>query len=160
TPVTRKEFDAARRSGAPLFVMLKERADRDPALQEFIRDVQSFAITAGFGTSGELQTQIAQALRTWAVRSGRSAMLRAAGSLPTAPAVDGHEDPFRGAELLVDGEEPVSVKEVVQRARSHVANHRVGEALSELWDLAQTARDIGLGWLAFALLDAAEEIVP
>lgn len=158
TAITRKEFEAARKGNAPVFLMLKEGANRSPELQRFIDDARSFAITVNFASTGELKTQITQALRTWAVRSGRSAMLRT--TTASAPELEpSASEPFGGVELIVGDGEPVLVADFVQRTREDVRAGRSQDALGELWELAQSAYDAGLGWLALALLDVLEDIV-
>ena len=158
TPITRMEFEAARKGGAPVFLMLKQGAHRTPDLQRFIEDVRSFAITVNFASTGELKTQITQALRTWAIRSGRSAMLRIGAA--SAPGLESSaSDPFEGIELIVENDAPVLVADIVQKARGDAQAGRSQDALSELWELAQSACDAGLSRLALALLDALEDIV-
>jgi tetratricopeptide (TPR) repeat protein len=158
TPVTRAEFEAARQAHAPVFLMLKQPAERDTSLQRFIDEVRSFAITVNFESLGELQTQITHSLREWAVRSGRSAMLRAADRQADVPAVL-PTDPFRGVELQTPAGDFVSVASVVQGARAKAEQGKSQDALEDIWELAQFSYDADLGWLALSLVDALEEFV-
>ena len=163
TPITRRELQAAREAGAPIFLMLKVGVAQGAELRRFIKRVRDQAhTTANFSSAGELKTRVARALRTWAIRSGRSQMLhlreRPEGSLAEGARVD--ED-FRGVEISTgeDGSR-VTMADLVMQARKRVEAGESAQVLEELWSIAQGACDVGLGWLSLELLDEIVRIVP
>lgn len=158
TDITRKEFEAARAGNAPVFVMLKQGARRSAELQAFIGEARLFAVTVNFATTGELTTQITHALTTWAVRSGRSAMLRMAAPPPSEPDA-GVPDPLGAVEIVAEGGVTVSIRDVVSEACEQVRIGRPEDALTTLWELAQSAYDAGWAQAALGLLDTLEDTV-
>jgi tetratricopeptide (TPR) repeat protein len=162
TPITRSEFDAARSAGAPIFMMLKAGATRDIELQRFIKRARDDGITTvNFSSPGELRTRITNALRTWAVRSGRSQQLRARERTRADASGNEMADDFRGLEVAVgDDGSARPIGELVAAAERDVANGKADRALEDLWWIAQGASDVGLGWLALKLLDEIERIIP
>ena len=162
TPVTRSEFEAARRAGAPIFMMLKTGAVRDTELQRFIKHARDDGITTvNFSSPGELRTRITLALRTWAIRSGRSQLLRAREGTHGGASDNAMTEDFRGIEVAVgDGGSRMSIAELVAAAEQSVADGEADRALEDLWWTAQGAIDVGLGWLSLKLLDQIERIVP
>ncbi len=155
TPITRRELKAAREAGAPIFLMLKVGVARDAELQRFIKRVREQAnTTANFSSAGELKTRVAKALRTWAIRSGRSQMLHLrehtkGGAVGEALVAEG----FRGVEVSAgeDGS-TVTIADLVAQAQQRVDDGEVAQVLEELWGVAQGAYDAGLGWLSLKLL--------
>lgn len=162
TPITRSEFDAARSDGAPIFMMLKTPATRDTELQRFIKHARDDGITTvNFSSPGELRTRITHALRTWAVRSGRSQLLRARERTPAGASGNTLAEDFRGMEVAVgDDGSTMPIAELVAAAAQSVANGEADRALEDLWWIAQGAFDVGLGWLSLKLLDEIERTIP
>jgi tetratricopeptide (TPR) repeat protein len=163
TPITRNELTAARDAGAPIFLMLKVGVTRNAELERFIKRVREHANTsANFSSQGELKTRVAKALRTWAIRSGRSQMLylreRAKGRGASEALV---ADDFRGVEVSAgeDGSR-VTIADLVAQAQQQVDAGEAAQALEALWWVAQGAYDVGLGWLSLKLLEEIERIVP
>ena len=163
TDVTLKEFEAARSAHAPVFLMLKTGVKRNAALQRFIKRTRQFAVTVNFSSTGELRTQITDSLRTWALRSGRSSILRAheASAVSTRDAAAKADDDFHDFEVSFGTEKsPVPVTNLVADAERLVGDGDPEQALSDLWELAQGASDVGLGWLGMKLLDEIDRIIP
>jgi len=163
TPITRSEFEAARNAGAPIFIMLKTGVSRDAELQRFIKRAREDATTTGnFSSPGELRTRIARALRTWALRSGRSQMLHMRERTHASSSRNaGAAENFRGMEVSVgDDGSMMPVADLVAQAEQSVADGEAARALEDLWWVAQGAFDVGLGWLSLKLLDEIERIVP
>jgi tetratricopeptide (TPR) repeat protein len=163
TPITRSEFEAARTAGAPIFMMLKTGAKREAELQRFIKRARGHAITTvNFSSTGELRTRIARALRTWALRSGRSQMLSMRERANTnSPGNTVAAEDFRGMEISAgDDGSMMPVADLVAQAQKSVADGEAARALEDLWWVAQGAFDVGLGWLSLKLLDEIERIIP
>ncbi len=155
TPITRMEATAARRGGAPVFLMLKTGVERDAELDRFIRELRRHATTANFSSPKELRTRVTSALRTFFLRSWRSRI----------PATRERGRPkigtdFGGVEIMTEDGSWVTVSDLVASARMHINAEEYTEVLESLWDVASSAQEIGLGWLSLQLLDVIDEIVP
>jgi tetratricopeptide (TPR) repeat protein len=139
--------------------MLVHGARRDAELQAFVADVRSFAVTVNFASLGELKTQITNALRTWALRTGRSARLR---PVEVSPAAEDKPETgeLGGIKVVLDDEGPTLVTDVLERAREDVEAGRTENALDATWSIAQDAYDIGLSWVTSAMLDRLDEFLP
>jgi hypothetical protein len=160
TPVTRKEYDAAYAAGAPIFVLLQAQVPRDDELQKFVALARERGVTVNFSSLGELATHITRAIRTWALRSGRSELLRTRAELRETEPAQAAGD-FRDIEIgFGEDGEPVPIRDVVADAERHVAEARPTDAADLLWDIAQGAWEAGLGWLTLDLLDELERLVP
>ena len=162
TDITRAEFAAARKAGAPVFLMLKTGAMRDAALDRFIKRARdNDVITASFSSLTELRTRIAGALRTWALRSGRSEMLHARERASSRARKGTLTDAFRGMEVSSgDDGGMVPLADVVAQAEEAIAAGDAARVLNDLYWTAQGAAEVGLGWLALELLDEIDRIVP
>jgi tetratricopeptide (TPR) repeat protein len=158
TEVTRLEYEAALAAGAPIFPMIKADQNRTAALSEFIELLRTRGITVGFSTPGELASRITEALRSWALRSARSEQLRGreGASAPPMPNV-------LASELTeLEGREgnSTTLGELLAEVRTLAGESKADEAAEVIWEAAQRANDTGRRWLAKAVLDAFEEIVP
>jgi tetratricopeptide (TPR) repeat protein len=162
TDVTRAEFTAARNAGAPVYIMLRTGANRDAALDEFISSVRDDdVITASFSSQIELRTRILSALRTWALRSGRSRMLRAREHSASRVGNDASATAFEDIEISTgDDGSRVRLTVFLAKAEETVAAGDPERALTELYVVAEGAAEAGLGWLAVELVDQIDRIVP
>jgi tetratricopeptide (TPR) repeat protein len=155
TPITRKEAAAARRGGAPVFLMLKTGAERDAELDRFIRELRRYATTANFSSPKELRTRVTSALRTFFLRSWRSRIPATRERARPSIGAD-----FGGIEVMTEDGSWATVSDLVASARKRIDAEEYTEVLESLWDLASSAQEIGLGWLSLQLLDVIDEIVP
>jgi tetratricopeptide (TPR) repeat protein len=161
TPVTRLEFEAARAASVPAFVFLQADVERDDDTDAFVALVRKNGITQAFSSPGELATQITRAIRTWALREGRSAVLRALDrTTPTTGAIKGDVD-FRDVEVTwTDSLPSTSIRDLLTEAERLVADGKAPDALGRLYEVAQLAWDVGVAWVTMPLLGELERIVP
>jgi|GEM_PF-2969127 len=158
TPITRAELTAARAACIPVFVMLKQNAQRSVALERLIAEIRSEGITTvTFASTGELDTQITKAIHTWAIRSPRAQMLHRRRSTKPGPIA---REPFGGVEVQLDSGEFIPVSKVIKKAAEQVRDGELEPAIDTVSALALDASEIGLGWLALEILDALGRIVP
>jgi hypothetical protein len=76
SPITRREYEAARRSGIPCLVFVKTNVEHDDETREFISEIQQHSITGKFANLSELRTQITNALTVIVGRLYRSGIRR------------------------------------------------------------------------------------
>jgi hypothetical protein len=76
TPITRAEYNAAKRAGVPRFIFLKDRSRRDDGARRFIAREQKQAITRNFANTSELRTQVTASLLHNAVQAVRRDIAR------------------------------------------------------------------------------------
>ena len=81
TPITRKEFEAAKGAGAACFILLKDGATRDGATDTFVEAERFGAITVSFANETELRSHVSSSIAQYAVRSIRHANRRRARKL-------------------------------------------------------------------------------
>lgn len=80
TPITRKEYSAARRSGVPCYVFAKDGVKQQKDLRLFLARVRSLGtVTLQFRSISELRSHIANALLRFAIDAGRKVNLRPRG---------------------------------------------------------------------------------
>jgi hypothetical protein len=77
SPITRKEYRAAKRAGVPRLVLLKAGSSRSDAAEHFVITEQRSSITAEFANLAELRTQVLQGLQSYALRAHRESILAA-----------------------------------------------------------------------------------
>lgn len=158
TEVTRLEYEAAHAAGAPIFPMIKADQNRTAGLQEFIELLRTRGITVGFSTPGELASRITEALRSWALRSARSEQMRGREGASTPFVPDGSASEL--TELEGREGKTTTLGELLTEVRTLADESKGDEAAELVWEAAQRSNDTGRRWLAEAVLDALEEIVP
>ncbi len=76
TPITRKEYNAAKRACAPRYIFLKQGVTRSDAANRFIARERHHAVTVNFQNASELQSRILDSVRAYAVWVGRREQIR------------------------------------------------------------------------------------
>ncbi len=71
TPITEKEFAAAKAAGAACFILLKDGVTRDPSTAKFVADERKSATTVRFRNESELRSHVTRSIALYAVRSMR-----------------------------------------------------------------------------------------
>lgn len=156
TPVTRKEFEAARQGPANLIILTRRGATRDRALQDLIDGARHEAITKDFSDLAELESEIDAALWEWFVRGGRTLGLQVQERRQSEPDLS----LLSQAELSGGEWGTVTVETALEKAREEIAAGSSEEVLWEIYGWAATAVDEDHYPLARLLIDKLEEIVP
>jgi hypothetical protein len=77
TPITVKEFRAAKKAGVPRFVFLKTGASRTARAEALVKRERAGGVTGDFSNPAEVRTQILHALRTYTLRLHRTSIVQA-----------------------------------------------------------------------------------
>jgi hypothetical protein len=156
TPVTAKEFEAARQGPANLIILTRRGATRDQALQDLIDAARREAITKDFSDLAELESEIDAALWEWFVRGGRTLGLQVQEGRRSEPDLA-----LLSQAELSDGEwGTLTLVTALEKAQEEIAAGRTDEVLWEIYSWAATAVDEDHFPLARLLIDRLEEIVP
>jgi tetratricopeptide (TPR) repeat protein len=155
TPVTRKEYRAAKHAGSHRIILLRTGIERSAELRRFIeRERRHDAVTASYANTSELATRLFQALRELGVRPVRERMLRLRQASRSIRAYD-ELDICVGQDE--ESLEPLSA--AIDRAR-RLASEDPDEALAAMYDFAEQALEVGLVEVARHLLEDLRDIVP
>jgi hypothetical protein len=76
TPITRREFRAAKTAGAPCFILVKEGAALSASVRRFLARERRGAISQTFSNLSELRTAVTGAINFHAVMSARVLILK------------------------------------------------------------------------------------
>lgn len=156
TPITRKEYAAAKRAGVETIVLHRTDVVRSAELDRFITREQRHSVTAGYNNISELKSRVFAALRELSVRPVRERIVRARAAREI------HTRAYDELDVCVGDDEtnlqPLSA--VISGYRTLTDEADLEEAFAELFDYIETALDVGLVGVATHLVEDLREIIP
>jgi tetratricopeptide (TPR) repeat protein len=157
TEVTRKEFQAARRGGANLIVLVRAGVMRSRTLTRFIdRERGRGAVTKPWSNIAELRTVLFDALREMTVRPVRERIVDRRRSVVSRTRAYDDLDVCVGE----DEDSLVPLSAAIDETRKMVATGQTDEAFGLLYDYCGQALATGMPGVARHLVEDLRDIVP
>jgi tetratricopeptide (TPR) repeat protein len=157
TGITRKEYRAAKRAGAHLIIVHRAGVKREAALQRFIdAERKAGAVTLGYGSLGELETRLFEALKEFSVRPVRE---RIAERRQAPPLQTGSYDEL---DICVGEDESdlIPLSAAVEELRKAAADGDTDDVWETMYEYIEQALSVGMGRVAVDLVADLRGMLP